>query len=81
MKTFPQCDGTEVKRSQSGRRSASSALKKEASWIPFIQVGLNKRNSKIFSPNTVFCKFSWAARRFGVCQGVTESISVSRGGM
>ncbi|XP_053192243.1 uncharacterized protein si:ch73-242m19.1 [Scomber japonicus] len=38
MKTFPQYDGTDVKESQWGRKSASMALKKEASWIPFIQV-------------------------------------------
>nr|XP_019953456.1 PREDICTED: putative uncharacterized protein C6orf183 [Paralichthys olivaceus] len=38
MKTFPQYDGTEVKGSQWGRKSASAALRKEANWIPFIQV-------------------------------------------
>ncbi|XP_051252376.1 uncharacterized protein si:ch73-242m19.1 isoform X2 [Dicentrarchus labrax] len=38
MKTFPHYDGAEVKRSQWGRKSASLALKKEANWIPFIQV-------------------------------------------
>ncbi|XP_062296819.1 uncharacterized protein si:ch73-242m19.1 [Scomber scombrus] len=38
MKTFPQYDCTDVKESQWGRKSASMALKKEASWIPFIQV-------------------------------------------
>uniref|UniRef100_UPI0037E99645 uncharacterized protein n=1 Tax=Semicossyphus pulcher TaxID=241346 RepID=UPI0037E99645 len=38
MKTFPQYDGSEVKRSQWGRKSPSQALKKEANWIPFIQV-------------------------------------------
>ncbi|KAI3367519.1 hypothetical protein L3Q82_026373, partial [Scortum barcoo] len=38
MKTFPQYDGTEVKHSQWGRKSSSSALRKEANWIPFIQV-------------------------------------------
>ncbi|XP_050923207.1 putative uncharacterized protein C6orf183 [Lates calcarifer] len=38
MKTFPQYDGTEVKESQWGRKSASMALRKEANWIPFIQV-------------------------------------------
>ncbi|XP_071354884.1 uncharacterized protein [Trachinotus anak] len=38
MKTFPQFDGTEVKESQWGRKSASMALRKEANWIPFIQV-------------------------------------------
>ncbi|XP_044023592.1 uncharacterized protein si:ch73-242m19.1 isoform X2 [Siniperca chuatsi] len=38
MKTFPQYDGTEVKQSQWGRKSACLALKKEANWIPFIQV-------------------------------------------
>ncbi|XP_045918386.1 uncharacterized protein si:ch73-242m19.1 isoform X3 [Micropterus dolomieu] len=38
MKTFPQYDGTEVKQSQWGRKSASLALKKVANWIPFIQV-------------------------------------------
>ncbi|XP_073339210.1 uncharacterized protein [Pagrus major] len=38
MKTFPQYDGTEVKQSQWGRKSASLALRKEADWIPFIQV-------------------------------------------
>ncbi|KAM7403482.1 hypothetical protein PAMA_004100 [Pampus argenteus] len=37
-KTFPQYDGTDVKASQWGRTSGSMALKKEASWIPFIQV-------------------------------------------
>ncbi|XP_062252536.1 putative uncharacterized protein C6orf183 [Platichthys flesus] len=38
MKTFPQYDGSEVKGSQWGRKSASAALRKEANWIPFIQV-------------------------------------------
>lgn len=38
MKTFPQYDGTEVTESQWGRKSASMALRKEANWIPFIQV-------------------------------------------
>ncbi|XP_019133387.2 uncharacterized protein si:ch73-242m19.1 [Larimichthys crocea] len=38
MKTFPRYGGTEVKESQWGRKSASSALKKEADWMPFIQV-------------------------------------------
>ncbi|KAM7376223.1 hypothetical protein PAMP_005966 [Pampus punctatissimus] len=38
VKTFPQYDGTDVKASQWGRTSGSMALKKEASWIPFIQV-------------------------------------------
>nr|XP_046268697.1 uncharacterized protein si:ch73-242m19.1 isoform X2 [Scatophagus argus] len=38
MRTFPQYDGTEVKHSQWGRRSAATALRKEANWIPFIQV-------------------------------------------
>ncbi|XP_037602422.1 putative uncharacterized protein C6orf183 [Sebastes umbrosus] len=38
MKTFPQYDGSEVKESQWGRKSARLALGKEANWIPFIQV-------------------------------------------
>ncbi|TDG99230.1 hypothetical protein EPR50_G00207510 [Perca flavescens] len=38
MKRFPQYDGMEVKESQWGRKSASLALRKEANWIPFIQV-------------------------------------------
>ncbi|TKS86985.1 Coiled-coil domain-containing protein 162 [Collichthys lucidus] len=38
MKTFPQYGGTEVRESQWGRKSASSALRKEADWMPFIQV-------------------------------------------
>lgn len=40
MKTFPQYGSTEVGLSQRGRRSHGVALKKEASWIPFIRVGL-----------------------------------------
>uniref|UniRef100_A0AAQ6IJB5 Si:ch73-242m19.1 n=1 Tax=Anabas testudineus TaxID=64144 RepID=A0AAQ6IJB5_ANATE len=38
MTTFPQCDSAEVKESHWGRRGASTALRVEASWIPFIQV-------------------------------------------
>ncbi|KAM8736120.1 uncharacterized protein AB9X84_021648 [Acanthopagrus schlegelii] len=38
MKTFPQYDGSEVKQSQWGRTSAGLAVRKEADWIPFIQV-------------------------------------------
>ncbi|XP_049452775.1 uncharacterized protein si:ch73-242m19.1 isoform X1 [Epinephelus fuscoguttatus] len=38
MKTFPQYDGSEVKQSQWGRKTPSLALRKEANWIPFIQV-------------------------------------------
>ncbi|XP_034531295.1 putative uncharacterized protein C6orf183 [Notolabrus celidotus] len=38
MKTFPQSDCSEVKQSQWGRKSACQALRKEANWIPFIQV-------------------------------------------
>ncbi|XP_047466605.1 uncharacterized protein si:ch73-242m19.1 [Mugil cephalus] len=38
MKTFPQYDGTDVKDGQWGRNSANMAVKKEANWIPFIQV-------------------------------------------
>ncbi|XP_071380611.1 putative uncharacterized protein C6orf183 [Centroberyx affinis] len=38
MKTFLQYDGTEVRESEWGRKSDSMALKKQASWIPFIQV-------------------------------------------
>ncbi|XP_041809938.1 putative uncharacterized protein C6orf183 [Chelmon rostratus] len=38
MRTFPAYDGTEVKQSQWGRKTAGLALKKEASWPPFIQV-------------------------------------------
>ncbi|XP_034419431.1 uncharacterized protein si:ch73-242m19.1 [Cyclopterus lumpus] len=37
MKTFPQYDGSEV-RGQWGRKSPRTALRKEADWIPFIQV-------------------------------------------
>ncbi|TNN78252.1 hypothetical protein EYF80_011492 [Liparis tanakae] len=37
MKTFPQYDGSEVK-GQWGRKSGRTALRKEADWIPFIQV-------------------------------------------
>lgn len=49
MRTFPAYDGTEVKQSQWGRKTAGLALKKEASWTPFIQVRVNQIN--IFSPN------------------------------
>ncbi|KAM3594364.1 uncharacterized protein V6R79_006445 [Siganus canaliculatus] len=38
MKTFPQYDGTEVKQSHWGRKKEGLALRKEANWIPFIQV-------------------------------------------
>ncbi|CAJ1073323.1 uncharacterized protein si:ch73-242m19.1 isoform X2 [Xyrichtys novacula] len=38
MRTFPHYDCSEVKQSQWGRKSASQALRKEANWIPFIQV-------------------------------------------
>ncbi|XP_030574996.1 putative uncharacterized protein C6orf183 [Archocentrus centrarchus] len=38
MKTFPPYDGTDVSESQWGRKSANVALRKEANWIPFIQV-------------------------------------------
>ncbi|XP_068195468.1 uncharacterized protein [Antennarius striatus] len=38
MKTFPQYDGTEVKQSHGGRKHLSSVLRKEANWIPYIQV-------------------------------------------
>ncbi|XP_067336381.1 uncharacterized protein si:ch73-242m19.1 isoform X1 [Channa argus] len=38
MKTFPQYDSTEIKDSQWGRKSGSTALKREADWTPFIQV-------------------------------------------
>ncbi|XP_041828572.1 putative uncharacterized protein C6orf183 [Melanotaenia boesemani] len=37
-KTFPQYDGTDVKDNHWGRRSANMALRKDAKWIPFIQV-------------------------------------------
>ncbi|KAL3968597.1 granzyme K [Sarotherodon galilaeus] len=38
MKTFPPYDGTDVRESQWGRKSANMAVCKEANWIPFIQV-------------------------------------------
>ncbi|XP_074547863.1 uncharacterized protein LOC141806315 isoform X3 [Halichoeres trimaculatus] len=38
MKAFPQYDCSEVKESQWGRKSGSQAVRKEANWIPFIQV-------------------------------------------
>ncbi|XP_072222022.1 putative uncharacterized protein C6orf183 [Leuresthes tenuis] len=38
MKTFPQYDGTDVRGSQGGRKSAHTALRKDANWVPFIQV-------------------------------------------
>ncbi|XP_054470262.1 putative uncharacterized protein C6orf183 [Anoplopoma fimbria] len=38
MRTFPQYEGSEVRRSQWGRKSGRTALRKEADWIPFIQV-------------------------------------------
>ncbi len=49
MRTFPQCDSTGVKQSQHGRKSGGSALKKEANWIPFIQVRVNKLYIIVFS--------------------------------
>ncbi|XP_047193536.1 uncharacterized protein si:ch73-242m19.1 isoform X3 [Scophthalmus maximus] len=38
MKTFPAYGGTEVGEGQWGRKSAATALRKEANWIPFVQV-------------------------------------------
>ncbi|XP_029973333.1 putative uncharacterized protein C6orf183 [Salarias fasciatus] len=38
MRTFPQYDATDVRESEWGRKSANMALRKEANWIPFIQV-------------------------------------------
>ncbi|KAG7510523.1 hypothetical protein JOB18_024247 [Solea senegalensis] len=38
MRTFPWYDSAEVEESQWGRKSGNMALRKEANWIPFIQV-------------------------------------------
>ncbi|XP_028251836.1 uncharacterized protein LOC114427829 [Parambassis ranga] len=38
MKTFPQYGGSDIRDSQWGRKSAEMALKKQADWIPYIQV-------------------------------------------
>lgn len=50
MKTFPQFGSTEVKQGQWGGRSAASALKKEANWIPFIRVGSSDISACAGSP-------------------------------
>lgn len=38
MKTFLQYDGTKALEAQWGRKGPNMALRKEANWIPFIQV-------------------------------------------
>lgn len=56
MKTFPQFGSAGVKQGEWGRRSAASALKKEANWIPFIRVGITL--FRYFN----LCLLPWAAR-------------------
>lgn len=72
MKTFLQFGTTEVKQGQWGRRSAASALKKEANWIPFIRVGIIVNLIVRFFRYFSLCLFLWAAREI-----VRESVRKS----
>lgn len=58
MKTFPQYDGTQVKQSQWGRSSAGLALRKEANWIPHIQVGVKNHSFTLSHLSGSFTHFT-----------------------